>query len=116
MNRGKALPAVLDDHPGSRFAARRHGAELAEWALGKADFAFGFKLFQYVGESQLGIAVQSGRAYFCDWFPAIGDQQGLTVADGAQVSSEAVFEFTAADSLHVATLLNIVATKEKAGN
>src|SRR6266446_8169282 len=116
MNRGKALPAVLDDHPGSRFAARRHGAELAEWALGKADFAFGFKLFQDVGESQLRINVLFGRADFCNWFPAIGDEQRLAVADGAQVSSEAVFEFTAADPLHVATSLYIVATKAGAGN
>src|SRR5216684_1969504 len=116
MNRGKALPAVLDDHPGSRFAARRHGAELAEWALGKADFAFGFKLFQDVGESLLRNDVLLQRAYFCNRFPAIGNQQGLTVADGAQVSSEAVFEFTAADSLHVATSLHIVATKARAGN
>src|SRR5260370_28556879 len=110
MNRGKALPAILDDHLGSRFPARRHRAKFSEGALREANFAFGLELFQYVGESQLRIAVLFRRAYFCNWLSAVCDKQSLAFTDGAQVSSEAVFEFTAADSLHVATLILIVAT------
>ncbi len=108
-------PAILDDHLGRRFPARWHCAKFSERALGKANFALGLKLFQYVGESRLRIAVLFRRAYFCNWLPAIRDQQGLTVPDGSQVSSETVFEFTAADPLHVATSLNIVATKARCG-
>src|SRR6266567_2697968 len=116
MNPGTALPAILDDHLGRRFPARWHCAKFSERALGKANFALGLKLFQYVGDSRLRIAVLFRRAYFCNWFSAIRDQQGLTVPDGTQVSSEAVFEFTAADPLHVATSLNIVATKARGGH
>src|SRR5713226_223577 len=116
MNPGKALPAILDDHLGGGFAARRHRAKFSEGALGKANFAFGLKVFQYLGERQLRIVVLFRRAYFCNWFSAIRDQQRLTVADGAQISSEAVFEFTAADPLHVATSPTIVATKAGASN
>jgi hypothetical protein len=98
------------------FAPNLDGTKSAERALRKANFAFGLEFFQYFGEGKLATVTLAGRAYFCDWLPAIRDQQGLTVADSPQISSEAVFEFAAADLLHVATSLTIVATKERAGN
>src|SRR4029077_1139564 len=116
MNPGRALPAILDDHLGPWFSPRFHRSELSKGAFGKANFALRFKLFQYVGESQLRIAVLFGRADFCNRCSAVGDKKSLPFADCAQISSEAVFEFAAADSLHVATSLNIVATKVSAGN
>src|SRR6266403_164649 len=116
MNPYKALPAILDDHLGARFPPRFHRSKLSKRALGEANFALGFKLFQDVGEGQLRIEVLFGRADFRDGLSAIRDQQGLTVADGAQITSEAVFEFTAANSSHVATSISIVATTGVACN
>src|SRR5258707_766530 len=116
MNPNKALPAILDDHLGARFPPRFHRSKLSKRALGEANFALGFKLFQDVGESQLRIEALFGRADFRDGLSAIRDQQGLTVADGAQIASEAVFEFAAANPLHVATSITIVATKARGGN
>src|SRR5258707_809011 len=103
MNPNKALPAILDDHLGARFPPRFHRSKLAKGSFGEANFALGFKLFQDVGEGQLRIEVLFGRADFRDWLSAIRDQQGLTVAQGAKIASEGVFEFAAANLLHVAT-------------
>src|SRR5258705_13938182 len=116
MNPNKALPAILDDHLGARFPPRFHRSKLAKGSLGEANFALGFKLFQDVGEGQLRIEVLFGRADFCDGCSTVSDKKSLTFADGAQIASEAVFEFAAANPLHVATSITIVATKEKAGN
>src|SRR6266702_405573 len=66
MNPGTALPAILDDHLGRRFPARWHCAKFSERTLGKANFALGLKLFQYVGDSRLRIAVVYRSAYFCN--------------------------------------------------
>src|SRR5260370_33265978 len=106
MSRGKALPAILDYHLGRRLPPRFHRSKLSKRAFGKANFALGFKLFEYVGESQLRIAVLFGRADFCDRFSAVSDKKSLTFADCPQISSEAVYGYAAGYTvamLHSAT-------------
>src|SRR5258708_2815374 len=116
MNPNRALAAILDDHLGARFPARRDGSKFSKRAFGKANSALGFELFQYVGESQLKIGVLFGRADFCDGCSTVSDKKSLAFADCAQIASEAVLEFTAANPLHVATSFTLVATMGVARN
>src|SRR5260370_13819400 len=83
---------------------------------GTAESTLGNQLLQELVEWKLAMAILVGWADSCDRFSAVSDKQSLAFTDGTQVASEAVFEFTAADPLHVATSLNIVATKARGGH
>src|SRR6266852_8619837 len=112
MNPGRALPAILNNHPRCRLASRGHRPKFSERPFGKPNLPLSLQLLQHVAEGNVGIGILVRRAYFCDRFPAIGDEQSLSFSDGEQVTSKTVLEFTTAHSLHVATSTTIVATKE----
>src|ERR1700722_4572757 len=109
-NRDIALTAILDNHLRGRLAVRRNWLKFSKGLPSTVDESVTHEPVQdfVYGRSRFGLVIW--RRDLCYWLSAIGHDQGFSLANGAQIASQAVFEFAAANLNHCSYLDMIVAT------